>query len=98
MGQIRITPEELREAANFLQQKQEAINSEVSELKSKVDEVTGNWEGAAQNQFVESFLSDMYPMLHETMPQIIEGIASQMNGAADAIEQADQEVANAFKG
>ncbi|SDI36189.1 WXG100 family type VII secretion target [Pseudobutyrivibrio sp. 49] len=98
MGQIRITPEELREAANFLQQKQEAINSEVSELKSKVDEVTGNWEGAAQSQFVESFLSDMYPMLHETMPQIIEGIASQMNGAADAIEQADQEVANAFKG
>lgn len=98
MAQIRITPEELREAANFLQQKQEAINSEVSQLKSKIDEVTSNWEGAAQSQFVEAFLGDMYPMLNETMPQIIEGLATQMNGAADAIEQADQEVANAFKG
>lgn len=40
----------------------------------------------------------MYPILRDTLPQVIEGICGQLNGAADAIEQADEEVAKAFKG
>ena len=98
MAQIRITPEELREAADFLEQKLEAINSEVAELHSKVQEVAGNWEGAAQSTFIDSFDNDMYPILKDTLPQVIEGIAGQLDGAADALEHADEEIAKAFKG
>lgn len=98
MAQIRITPEELREGASFLGQKLEAINAEVAALKSKIDEVTGNWEGAAQSSFVETFEGDMYPILKDTLPEVIEGIIVQMNGAADAIEQTDAEIAKAFRG
>lgn len=98
MAQIRITPEELREGASFLGQKLEAINAEVVALKSKIDEVTGNWEGAAQSSFVETFEGDMYPILKDTLPEVIEGIIAQMNGAADAIEQTDAEIAKAFRG
>lgn len=98
MAQIRITPEELREGASFLGQKLEAINAEVAALKSKIDEVTGNWEGAAQSSFVETFEGDMYPILKDTLPEVIEGIIAQMNGAADAIEQTDAEIAKAFRG
>lgn len=98
MAQIRITPEELRDAADFLEQKLEAINTEVSALKGKIDEVSGNWEGAAQSSFIDTFENDMYPILSDTLPQVIEGISSQLDGAADAIEQADEEVAKAFRG
>ncbi|MBQ8489997.1 MAG: WXG100 family type VII secretion target [Pseudobutyrivibrio sp.] len=98
MAQIRITPEELREGASFIQQKEEAINQEVAALKAKIDEITGNWEGAAQSSFIETFESDMYPIMKDTLPEVLEGIASQMNGAADALEQADEEIANAFRG
>ena len=98
MAQIRITPEELRGGADFLEQKLEAINAEVAALKSKIDEVTGNWEGAAQSAFVETFENDMYPILKETLPEVIIGIVAQMDGAADAIEQTDAEVAKAFRG
>ena len=98
MAQIRITPEELREGASFLGQKLEAINAEVAALKSKIDEVTGNWEGAAQSSFVETFEGDMYPILKDTLPEVIEGIIAQMKGAADAIEQTDAEIAKAFRG
>ncbi|MGN0487676.1 MAG: WXG100 family type VII secretion target [Ruminococcus sp.] len=98
MAQIRITPEELRSAADFLEQKLEAINTEVSALKGKIDEVSGNWEGAAQSSFIDTFENDMYPILRDTLPQVIEGISGQLDGAADAIEQADEEVAKAFKG
>ena len=98
MAQIRITPEELRSAADFLEQKLEAINTEVSALKGKIDEVSGNWEGAAQSSFIDTFENDMYPILRDTLPQVIEGISGQLDGAADAIEQADEDVAKAFKG
>lgn len=98
MAQIRITPEELRNAAGFLEQRLESINGEVGQLKSKIDEVSSDWEGASQSSFVETFENDMYPILRDTLPQVIEGICGQLNGAADAIEQADEEVAKAFKG
>ncbi len=98
MAQIRITPEELRNGAKYLQERLTAISQEVASLKSKVDEVTGNWEGAAQSSFIETFEGDLYPILKDTVPQVLEGIIAQMNGAADAIEQADAEVANAFRG
>ena len=98
MAQIRITPEELRNGADFLEQKLETINAEVAALKGKIDEVTGNWEGAAQSSFVETFENDMYPILKDTLPEVITGIVVQMDGAADAIEQTDAEVAKAFRG
>lgn len=98
MAQIRITPEELREAADFLEQRLEAINTEVKSLHDKIDQVSGNWEGAAQSSFIETFENDMYPILRDTLPQVVEGISGQLDGAADALEQADQEIAKAFKG
>ena len=98
MATIKITPEELRSASDFLEQKLDAINAEVSALKGKIDEVAGNWEGAAQSSFIETFESDMYPILKDTLPEVITGIATQLDGAADAIEQADEEVAKAFRG
>lgn len=97
MAQIRITPEELRSASSFLKERLGSINTEVASLKSKIDEVTSNWEGASQSSFIETFESDMYPILKDTLPQVIEGISKQLEGAADAIEQADAEVAKAFK-
>ena len=98
MAQIRIAPEELRGAADFLEQKLEAINGEVSALKGKIDEITANWEGSAQSSFIDTFDNNMYPILKDTLPEVITGIAAQLDGAADAIEQADAEVAKAFKG
>lgn len=98
MAQIRITPEELRDAADFLARRLEVINAEVSSLRDKIQEVAGNWEGAAQSSFIDTFENDMYPILRDTLPQVVEGIAGQLDGAADTIEQADEEIAKAFRG
>lgn len=98
MATIKMTPEDLREASTFLGARLESINSEVSQLKEKIDEITSNWEGAAQSSFLETFTNDMYPVMSDTLPQVIEGIMAQLSGAADTLEQADAELANAFKG
>lgn len=97
MASIKMTPQELRDAATFLEGKRDEIVSAVSDLKGKVDATTAEWSGAAQSSFVESF-NEMLPMLTESFPEVITGIASQLTGAADAIETADEEVAKAFKG
>lgn len=98
MAQIRITPEELRDGADFLEQRLEAINSEVSALKAKIDEVAGNWEGAAQSSFIETFTNNMYPVLKDTLPEVITGIVTQLDSAANTIEQTDEEIAKTFRG
>ena len=98
MAQIKITPEELREGANVLDSVRETIGEQVTTAENKVNEVAGNWEGAAQSSFMESFTSDMLPMLKNDFPSVLEGLSAQLRGAADAIEQADEEVANAFRG
>ena len=97
MSQIRMTPSELRSAATTLENRKEEILSAVEAIASTVENTAANWEGAAQSQFVQNF-DDMLPTLKETFPDIIAGIASMMTGAADAIEQADQEIANAYRG
>lgn len=96
MAQIRITPDELRSAASTLGSKREEILAAVNVIQSTINTTTDNWEGAAQSSFVQSF-EEMLPTLKETFPEIIEGIEAQLKGAADALEQADQEIANAFR-
>lgn len=98
MATIRITPEELRNAATFLGNRLETINGEVTQLKSKIDEITAEWEGAAQSSFVDTFETNMYPVLSDTLPQVIEGIMAQLTAAADTLEAADQQISDAFKG
>ena len=97
-GRILITPEELNEGATFLRQKLEAINQEVAALKGKIDDVASRWEGAAQTSFVNQFESEMYPVLSDTLPQVIEGVASELDAAANAIRETDDQLASAFSG
>lgn len=95
MAQIRITPEELRESATFLGQKEESIGNEVQALKQRINNTTANWEGAAQNSFVQTF-EQLLPVLEQQLPQTIEGIIAMLNGAANTLEEADQQISSSF--
>ena len=96
MSQIRITPEELEDGATFIQQKRDTILSEVQALKSKIDEVASNWEGAAQSAFLASF-EDMYsPTLSQTFPEILDGISTQLKTAAQIMRDTDQQLQQAM--
>jgi WXG100 family type VII secretion target len=96
MATIKITPEELREASAVIKAKAGDIESSINEVNDKVQFVVENWEGAARDSFFEAFESLKGDLLTQ-LDEILEGIASQLEAAANTIEQADQEVANAFK-
>lgn len=76
----------------------EAMNEEVASLRNKIEDVASRWEGAAQESFIEQFMGDMYPILSETLPQIVEGLASELDAAANAIRETDESLASAFRG
>ncbi len=96
MATIKITPEELRDAATSIKTKAGEIEQNINEVNEKVQFVVDNWEGAARDSFFEAFESLKGDLLTQ-LDEILEGIASQLEAAANTIEQADQEVANAFK-
>lgn len=95
---IMMTPQELNDGAAFLKQCLENINQQVNDLKNKVDDVCSRWEGAAQQSFINQFENDMYPILRDTLPQVIEGVANELDAAANAIRETDESIASAFNG
>lgn len=96
-SQIRITPQELRDGATTLTNQKEQCMEILSSMKSKVDEVAGNWEGAAQNAFIAQF-EELYKNISEALPNTVEGITEMLKSAAQTLEDADSQIASALKG
>lgn len=95
---IMMTPQELNDGATHLRQCLGRINEEVTSIKNKIDDIASRWEGAAQQAFIAQFENDMYPILRDTLPQVLEGISSELDAAANAIRETDESIAGAFKG
>lgn len=53
--------------------------------------------GRRQNSFVQTF-EELYKQISEALPQTVEGIESMLDGAAQAMEEADESIAQAFNG
>ncbi len=96
-GTIRITPEELRTAAGFIKEKQDAMTTDANALKSKIDEIASNWEGAAQSAFISGFTDDMWPVLSKTLPEILTGIEKQLTETANTLEDTDKAISEKLK-
>jgi WXG100 family type VII secretion target len=97
-GTIRITPQELKDASTYLGQRLDAISTEATSLKSKLDEIGANWEGAARTTFFDIFETDMWPVLSKNLPELIEGIMAQLNGTAEGLDKADFEISQKLRG
>lgn len=95
---IKMTPEDLRGAATSLGTILSDMQTDAGKLKSEIDTVTDNWEGAAQSEFHKIFHSDLWPVFEKTLPDVINGMIGQLNGAAAALEAADAEIASKLRG
>ena len=97
MALIKVTPQELRDASSDIATRKGNIISLIESLNSLINSVAGNWEGSSQAAFLEQF-NQLYPKLHDDVPQVLEGISSELNRAADAMEETDEKIANTFRG
>lgn len=96
-NRISITPSELNNAATYLGQRRDDINSAVIQLENMINDVISRWEGAAQLAYQEKFTS-LLPMLKDDLPSVVTGLQEMMTASANAMNETDQYLANAFKG
>jgi Uncharacterized protein conserved in bacteria len=95
---IIITPQELNDGAVFLKQRLASITDEVRSIQGRITDIIAKWEGASQAAFVSQWETEMFPILRDTLPQVIEGVAAELDAAANTLREADSQIAQAFKG
>lgn len=95
-GTIRMTPDDLRNAASFVIDKSGSITGEINSLESKVNEIKSQWEGAAQSEFFITFDEIIRP-IKEKLPETLEGISRMLTGAADDLTAADEAISQRFR-
>ncbi|MDD6571047.1 MAG: WXG100 family type VII secretion target [Thermoflexaceae bacterium] len=94
MGQIRITPEQMRIRANDFRNAEEEYNNVVTTMNNLINILQDEWEGQASQKFAEQF--DGLKPSFESMRQLIEDIAGQLDATANAVEQLDSDIASKF--
>ncbi|MBM6614790.1 WXG100 family type VII secretion target [Desemzia sp. RIT804] len=91
MGQIKLTPEELRTSAVKYTNGSTDIDNVLSILTSEQEAIRENWEGTAFESFDNQF-TELKPKIQE-FSQLLQDINTQLNSVADTIEQTDQDIA-----
>lgn len=91
-GQIRLTPEQLREMAGRYGQKGGEIESIIGELDGMIAQLEGEWEGASSRAFANQY-QDLKPSFVK-MRELLEDIKNQLTQVAHSLESTDQSIAS----
>lgn len=93
---IMMTPAELDDAAKFVENCNGEISQIVQNLSNRLEDIASRWEGLAKESFINQFTSILKPILDKNVPSVLLGIKQELNGAAEGIRRADEEIANAI--
>ncbi|MCA0970750.1 WXG100 family type VII secretion target [Halobacillus litoralis] len=95
-GNIRLTPDELREFAR--QYNNESAN--VQDLIGRLDGMSGQlqeiWEGASSEAFAAQY-QELRPSF-EKMSTLLAEVSQQLNNSANTLEETDQNIAGQIRG
>ena len=94
-GQIRLTPEQMRQRAGEVRTQGETFQDVINRMQNIINELNTEWEGAASRAFDEQF-TRLKPSFND-MRRLIDDIGSQLDATANSIEQLDNEIASRFK-
>ncbi|MBE6801980.1 MAG: WXG100 family type VII secretion target [Ruminococcaceae bacterium] len=94
-GQIRITPDQMREKANQYRRQGEAVNGVISQLDSLLQQLQAEWEGAASESYAARY-QELKPGFQKAEALIYE-IATALDSTAKIVEETDASIANQFK-
>lgn len=91
-GRIMITPDELRTSSANFKTKAEEISSIISYLNNEVANLENTWDGAAQDQFFVAYDNSQQTL--NQFPEILNGIAMQLDAVAQTLEDTDSALAS----
>ena len=93
---ITITPQELRTAATNFRVKADEIVDILKYLMNEVTNLESTWDGAAQDQFFAQYNELQTPL--NQFPEVLNGIASQLDAVAQTLEETDNALASQLRG
>lgn len=95
-GQIRITPEQLRERGATVQRHASDFERTIGEMDTLITGLQDEWEGQASNEYREQFVR-LKPAFND-MKQLMDTMGIQLNETANALEELDRDISKKFRG
>ena len=93
-GQIRMTPEQMRQRAGEFRTEGDNVEQVISKMQNLSDTLRSEWEGQAAVRFDEQF-QQLKPSFQK-MRELITDVSTQLDQTAAAVEQLDQDIASKF--
>ena len=94
-GQIRLTPEQMRQRAGEMRTQGQTFQDVINRMQNLINELQTEWEGQASRAFYDQF-NRLKPAFNDTR-QLIDDIGTQLDATANAVENLDQEIAGRFR-
>ena len=88
MSEIRLSPSELREAAEAFTLSSEDGQRALKRLDQAAEKLEGRWTGAASMSFANNYREWRHQM--EAFVRFLTTLSTQMKSIADRMEQADR--------
>ena len=95
-GQIKMTPEEVRESAKQYRQQAEVVDGVITKMDTLLAQLQSQWEGSGSQSYAARY-ADLKPSFTRAV-ELINEVAAALDGAANAIERGDMEAARQFGG
>ena len=95
-GQIKMTPEEVRESAKQYRQQAEVVDGVITKMDTLLAQLQSQWEGSGSQSYASRY-AELKPSFTRAVELINEG-ATALYGAANSIERGDMEAARQFGG
>ncbi len=95
-GQIRISPDQMRERATQYRMEAETVNGVICKMDGLLQQLQGEWEGAASESYAARY-QELKPSFQQ-IEQLIREIATALDNTANSQQELDEQIAGQFKG
>ena len=95
-GQIRITPDQMRDRANQYRNEADTVNGVIGQMDSLLSALQGEWEGAASESYAARY-QELKPSFMKA-ENLIREIAAALDSTARIVEETDSNIASQFGG
>ncbi|MCL2826202.1 MAG: WXG100 family type VII secretion target [Eggerthellaceae bacterium] len=95
-GQIRISPDVMRQRAGQYRNEAENVSSVISSMDNLLNMLQGEWEGEASRSYEQRY-QELKPGFQKAQ-ELIEEIAQALDQTATTLEDTDSSIASGFRG
>ena len=96
MGQIRISPDEMRGRASEYRAEGEKLEDIIVTMANLLENLQGEWEGAASESYAARY-TELEPGFKQAR-ELVEEIAVALEDVATKMEETDNSISSAFQG